>query len=398
MIIGIPKEIKNNEYRVGLVPGSIRELIKHGHQVIVEHNAGLGIGFDDAAYAAMETLLESAQTSIRLTFYLFGGPDADRMAEIMAAKQGAGADVRVLLDRSLGFGPTLPQVLWECRRTYQKLMRLGINTRLSDRRPLPESLGKAALSHHKYIVTDEQEALAGGMNVGTVFRRYHDLMLSLTGPIAADLAQQFDVDWDTAGGVALPPQAPDFDTLVPFAGGLPGSARVVGTRIGRRTTKAALIQHLRRADTSVCVALCEMGRTALLGELIACHRRGVKVRVLLDPQIMASFGPSGLLNAGATQTLLDAGIAVRLYRLGPDFVRLHLKMAIFDGASAVAGSTNWTRGGFEWVGETDIELHGGSVIAELTAQFEADWQRSPPAPLPTQSAHFLHDWYEKWAQ
>ena len=354
--------------------------------------------FDGDAYAAMETLLQSAETSIRLTFYLFGGPDADRMAEIMAAKLASGADVRVLLDQSLGFGPTLPQVLWECRRTYAKLRRLGIPVRLSGPRPLPESSGKTTLSHHKYIVVDEREALVGGMNVGTVFRRYHDLMLSLTGPIAADLARQFDADWKYAGGASLPPPTQDFDALAPFTGGSSASARVVGTRAGQRTTQTALAQNLRRANTSVCVALCEIGRTSLLGELIACHARGVNVRVLLDPQIMARFGPSGLLNAGATQTLLDAGIAVRLYRLGPDFVRLHLKMAIFDGKSAVAGSTNWTRGGFEWVGETDIELHGGSVIAALADQFEADWQRSYPAPAPTQSAHFLHDWYEKWAQ
>ena len=354
--------------------------------------------FDGAAYAAMETLLARAEQTIRLTFYLFGGPDADRMVKIMAAKQAAGIEVRVLLDQSLGFGPTLPQVLWECRRTYAKLRRLGVPVRLSGPRPLPESPGKTTLSHHKYIVVDDKEALVGGMNVGTVFRRYHDLMLSLTGPIAANLARQFDADWDIAGGAPLPPPAADFDALVPFTDSLLASARVVGTRAGRRTTQAALIQLLRRAGTLVCVALCEMGRTALIGELIACHRRGVNVRVLLDPQITARFGPSGLLNAGATQDLLDAGISVRLYRLGPDFVRLHLKMAIFDGKSAVAGSTNWTRGGFEWVGETDIELHGGEVIAELSARFEADWQRSDPAPVPTRSAHLLHDWYEKWAQ
>ncbi len=50
MLIGVPKEIKNNEYRVGLVPSSVRELIAHGHQVIVEHNAGAGIGFVDSDY------------------------------------------------------------------------------------------------------------------------------------------------------------------------------------------------------------------------------------------------------------------------------------------------------------------------------------------------------------
>ena len=50
MLIGVPKEIKTHEYRVGLIPGSVRELVHHGHQVVVEKGAGAGIGFDDAAY------------------------------------------------------------------------------------------------------------------------------------------------------------------------------------------------------------------------------------------------------------------------------------------------------------------------------------------------------------
>ncbi|PCI86227.1 MAG: alanine dehydrogenase [Hyphomicrobiales bacterium] len=50
MLIGVPKEIKNHEYRVGLIPGSVRELINHGHQVIVQKDAGMGIGFTDQDY------------------------------------------------------------------------------------------------------------------------------------------------------------------------------------------------------------------------------------------------------------------------------------------------------------------------------------------------------------
>ena len=359
--------------------------------------------FDGPAYAEMEKLLQRAQRTIRLTFYLFGGPDADRMAALLAAKQADGVQVRVLLDRALALGPTLPEVLWECRRTYRLLRKLGLDVRRSDLRPLPEAPGKTPLSHHKYIAADGAEALVGGMNVGTLFRRYHDLMLHLRGPIASELSRRFDADWAVAGGAPLPPPQSSFADLAPFDGDNliaegPAQARIVGTRSGERTTQAALTQNLRRAKSSVCVALCEMGRTPLLDELIACRRRGVNVRVLLDPQITAPIGPSGLLNAGAVEALLRAGIAVHLYTLGPDFVRLHLKMAVFDGVSAVAGSTNWTRGGFEWVGETDVELHGGSVVAELAAQFEADWQRSSPAAPPTRTAHFLHDWYEKWAQ
>ena len=42
MLIGVPKEIKTHEYRVGLVPASVRELIHHGHKVLVETDAGGG--------------------------------------------------------------------------------------------------------------------------------------------------------------------------------------------------------------------------------------------------------------------------------------------------------------------------------------------------------------------
>jgi len=53
MRVGCPKEIKNHEYRVGLTPGSVREYIAHGHEVVIETGAGLGIGADDGAYSAV---------------------------------------------------------------------------------------------------------------------------------------------------------------------------------------------------------------------------------------------------------------------------------------------------------------------------------------------------------
>jgi len=52
MLIGVPKEIKNHEYRVGMTPSSVREMVHHGHEVLVETYAGNGIGFSDADYEA----------------------------------------------------------------------------------------------------------------------------------------------------------------------------------------------------------------------------------------------------------------------------------------------------------------------------------------------------------
>lgn len=52
MLIGVPKEIKNHEYRVGMTPTSVREAVLHGHKVWVEAQAGTGIGSSDADYKA----------------------------------------------------------------------------------------------------------------------------------------------------------------------------------------------------------------------------------------------------------------------------------------------------------------------------------------------------------
>jgi alanine dehydrogenase len=52
MLIGIPKEIKNNEFRIGLTPAGVKELVAHGHQVMVENHGGAAIGFDNDQYLA----------------------------------------------------------------------------------------------------------------------------------------------------------------------------------------------------------------------------------------------------------------------------------------------------------------------------------------------------------
>lgn len=61
MKIGVPKEIKDHEYRVGLTPASVRELASHGHAVVVQSAAGAGIGYSDADYErAGATILPDA--------------------------------------------------------------------------------------------------------------------------------------------------------------------------------------------------------------------------------------------------------------------------------------------------------------------------------------------------
>jgi len=358
--------------------------------------------FDADAYAEMLAILGRAKESIRLTFYLFGGPGADKMIDVLAERQAGGVTVRVLLDRQVGSSVLDPFVGWECRRSLRKMRKLGIDVRLSDPRAIPDWPDRQTLSHHKFIVIDDREAMIGGMNLATLFWRYHDLMIYLKGPTAASLSRQFDLDWASAGDRECDrpnTQTTELDDNIPLhSEGGQTMARIVGTGVGRRTTESALLKNLQQAEASVSVAVCEMGSSVLTDELIACHKRGLSVRVLLCPLKLSPLLPIGTLNARAVEMLLEAGVSVYYYTLGKDFIRLHMKLAIFDGNRAVAGSTNWTRGGLRWIGETDVELIGGTVIDQLKAEFESDWRRAAPAPHPSTLAMWMHDTYERRSQ
>lgn len=110
MLIGVPKEIKNHEYRVGMTPGSVAELTRLGHQVMVEDNAGVGIGISNQDYidagakiiataeeifgqAEMIVKVKEPQASERamlredqiLFTYLHLAPDAEQTRDLVAS-------------------------------------------------------------------------------------------------------------------------------------------------------------------------------------------------------------------------------------------------------------------------------------------------------------------------
>ena len=64
MLVGVPKEVKTHEYRVGLVPSSVRELAHHGHKIIVETGAGAGIGFSDEDFERAGASIRSSADEI----------------------------------------------------------------------------------------------------------------------------------------------------------------------------------------------------------------------------------------------------------------------------------------------------------------------------------------------
>ena len=82
MIIGVPKEIKNHEYRVGLTPRSVKEFINHGHKVLVQTNAGVGIGASDQEYAdtGAEIIATAKEVFDTVEMTVANGPDFGSLA------------------------------------------------------------------------------------------------------------------------------------------------------------------------------------------------------------------------------------------------------------------------------------------------------------------------------
>jgi alanine dehydrogenase len=64
MLVGVPREIKTHEYRVGLTPAAVREYIAHGHAVLIERGAGAGIGVSDDLYERVGATLTATAADI----------------------------------------------------------------------------------------------------------------------------------------------------------------------------------------------------------------------------------------------------------------------------------------------------------------------------------------------
>ena len=88
MIVGVPKETKVHEYRVGLTPQSVRELVAHGHEVRVETRAGAGIDFDDDAYRAAGAVIVATADEVFATAALVVKVKEPQEAERQRLRQG----------------------------------------------------------------------------------------------------------------------------------------------------------------------------------------------------------------------------------------------------------------------------------------------------------------------
>jgi phosphatidylserine/phosphatidylglycerophosphate/cardiolipin synthase-like enzyme len=278
-------------------------------------------------------LIASAHSRVLVEMYELGRTD---LVQALGEASRRGVSVRVITD------PTVRA----SRRSAAMLDSMGVSERV-----YPVDDGRHQIDHVKLLIADG-EAAVGGMNWGKHSYRNHDFVLEtrVVGEVAR-LVSIFDQDWSLAGGTPSP--------LAPMSGEV--AQTTPGDEI--RTMLESALTHAVRVVLAEVYTLTD---SEVIAELAAAHRRGVTVRVLLDPNQSYNLRGYSVLSA--------AGVEVRWYPI-PKGVLLHAKIGLFDG-ELLLGSANWTLSGLGVNHELDIETEDPGAVAAYAARFSADWARS----------------------
>ena len=289
---------------------------------------------DASIFKLLAGMIERARHRVLVEVYEIGRPDLIRE---MSQARGRGLDTRVITD------PTVAA----SRASAARLAAVAVPLRFY---PVDDSAHQ--IDHVKLLIADD-EAAVGGMNWGVHSDRNHDYVLetAVTDDVAR-LARIFEQDWALAGGRPAP-----LATLM---------SEVSQTSPGQEI-RSMLEGAIRGTHRNLLAEIYTLTDPDVLADLAAAKRRGVDVRVLLDP--------NQAYNRQAFKLLSGAGVPVRWYPIPPDAL-LHAKIALADG-ELVLGSANWTYSGLDVNHELDVETSDPQAAAAYGSRFAEDWARSP---------------------
>lgn len=284
------------------------------------------------AFAAVRTLLAGARTEIDVEMYEFQRPDLEALLIGAHRRQ---VTVTAIMDPSER----------QSQGSWADLAAAGI-------RVLAFPVEARSIDHVKLLVVDRRAAIVGGINWGRHSATNRDYDVLAEGPVATNLDRVFEQDLTLAGNpVALP--SPVADPLI----------RVVATRPAT-DIRDAVLDAVAGARRSIDVEMYVLSDPLVVDALEQAARHGVRVRVLLDPE-----QPQ---NLQALLQLQAAAIQARLYDASPG-TKLHAKLGIFDRATVIFGSCNWSRSGFTRNHELDLVIQSSALAAAFEARIDQDW-------------------------
>jgi alanine dehydrogenase len=148
MIIGVPKEIKQKEFRVGLLPSAAYQLVKHGHEVLVERGAGAGAGFADEDYARAGARLVDEHAAVFAQAGLIVKVKEPQPTEFSLLRPGQLLFTYLHLAASRG----LTEALMESRVTGLAYETIEVNHRLPLLEPMSEIAGRMSIFVGAYFL------------------------------------------------------------------------------------------------------------------------------------------------------------------------------------------------------------------------------------------------------
>ncbi len=324
---------------------------------------------DNEIFPEMLRLVRGSQKKIQISYFLLGGDIGLSIANAMVERAKAGVELQIMLDPKLGLSGDVAAGIarviayLQANNVHFKLYPLALYGKMPNKMQQ-----RLQINHNKIAVFDGTTAFMGSMNLDDIARVNHDLMVKIQGPSATELGAMLDNEWPFGAEYGKPSMSVKANSEVRFTQTAPQ----------QRNTKEMLIKTIGGAQQSVHVAMYEFGDADVAAALVAAYKRGVDVRVILDPKgsALAKYGasilPDGMPNLLPARELLKVGAQVRWFKPWRYQQELHMKAMSVDGKTLVAGSTNWTSNAFTRWRETSFVMEGPAATA-WEAEFGRMW-------------------------
>jgi phosphatidylserine/phosphatidylglycerophosphate/cardiolipin synthase-like enzyme len=228
----------------------------------------------------------------------------------------------------------------------------------------PSSL-EFSITHAKAMVIDDQRAIIMSLNLTTLFAKTRDYALTTEDPaVVREFSSVFETDVQNAS--AHTKNTPPLSCASLLWSPVNSESRLVGL--------------IDSAKTSIITSTENLGDKAIENALAKAAARGVKTRVLAP---LCDLNPNPLLNVPVVRELDAEKIDARLMPgpSSPELPYIHAKMMIVDDARAYVGSINFSENSTRHARELGILFDDKRAIAQISADFEADFAKAilPPA-------------------
>jgi len=308
----------------------------HGHHRLI-------VQPDDGAEPVLRLLAEAAHSIRTVQFTL----DDPRFVHALLDAHHRGVSVHVLLNPHKTSGERGNDA------TFENFRRAGIAVEWTPPR--------FPVTHEKAIVVDAERALIASFNLSAKYfgeTRDHALLTEDPAHVRA-VVDAFDADWHRK------PYTPSEDTGLVWS---PDNARRLIAGFIDRAKHTLDVQHPKFVDATV------------IDRLNAAQDRGVRVRVLCGGK--HGLSPWDMHDTFASLRILER-TETRVRR--QKHLKVHAKLLLADGESALLGSMNLDRSAFDLRRELGVVVEAGSVVERLGELFEHDWHKAehwnPPDPL-----------------